>query len=59
MAGVRGHSLRHPEQGFALGYIPVIPLLLLAYAPRTPGSRILDLALAAVWAVGTAAHVEH
>jgi len=48
-----------PGTGLRLGYIPVIPLLLLAYAPRTPGSRILDLALAAVWVVGTAAHVEH
>jgi tellurite resistance protein len=52
-------DLRHPEQGFALGYIPVIPLLLLAHAPRTPGFRILDLGLAAVWAVGTAALVAH
>jgi len=52
-------DLRHPEQGFALGYIPLIPLLLLAHAPRTPGFRILDLGLAAVWAVGTAALVAH
>jgi tellurite resistance protein len=39
--------------------IPLIPLLLLAYAPRTPGFRILDLGLAAVWAVSTAALVAH
>ena len=52
-------DMRHPEQGFALGYIPVIPLLLLARAPRTPGFRILDLGLAAMWAVGTAALVAH
>ena len=52
-------DLRHPEQGFALGYIPVIPLLLLAHAPRTAGFRILDLGLAAAWAVGTAALVAH
>jgi tellurite resistance protein len=52
-------DLRHPEQGFALGYIPVIPLLLLAHAPRTQGFRVLDLVLAVVWAVGTAALVAH
>ncbi len=52
-------DLRHPEQGFALGYIPLIPLLLLARAPRTAGFRILDLGLAAVWAFGTAALVAH
>ena len=52
-------DMRHPEQGFALGYIPVIPLLLLAHAPRTAGFRILDLGLAAAWAVGTAALVAH
>jgi tellurite resistance protein len=52
-------DLRHPEQGFALGYIPLIPLLLLAHAPRTPGFRILDLGLAAVWAINTAALVAH
>ena len=52
-------DLRHPEQGFALGYIPLIPLLLLARAPRMPGFRILDLGLAAVWAVSTAALVAH
>jgi tellurite resistance protein len=53
-------DLRHPEQGFALGYIPVIPLLLLANAaPRTAAFRILDLGLAAIWALGTAALVAH
>jgi tellurite resistance protein len=52
-------DLRHPEQGFALGYIPVIPLLLLAHAPRTRGFYILDLALVAVWAIATAALVAH
>src|SRR5262245_7799710 len=37
-------DLRHPEQGFALGYIPVIPVLLVAQAaPRTSDVRILDL----------------
>jgi tellurite resistance protein len=51
--------MRHPEQGFALGYIPLIPLLLLARGSRTPGFRILDLGLAAVWAIGTAALVAH
>jgi tellurite resistance protein len=52
-------DLRHPEQGFALGYIPLIPLLLLAHGPRSLGFRMLDLGLAAVWAVGTAALVAH
>jgi tellurite resistance protein len=52
-------DLRHPEQGFALAYIPLIPLLLLAHAPQTPGFRILDLALATVWALSTAALVAH
>ena len=52
-------DLRHPEQGFALGYIPLIPLLLLARAPRTAGFRSLDLGLAAIWALGTAALVAH
>lgn len=52
-------DLRHPEQGFALGYIPLIPLLLLAHAPRNPGFRVLDLGLAAVWAASTAALVAH
>jgi tellurite resistance protein len=33
-------DLRHREQGFALGYISIIPLLLLAGAPRTPAFRI-------------------
>jgi len=52
-------DLRHPEQGFALGYIPLIPLLLLARATRMPAIRILDLGLTAVWAVSTAALVAH
>jgi tellurite resistance protein len=52
-------DLRHPEQGFALAYIPVIPLLLLAHAARTPGFRMLDLGLATLWAVSTAALVAH
>ena len=52
-------DLRHPEQGFALAYIPLIPLLLMAHAQRTTGFRILDLLLAALWAVGTAALVAH
>ena len=53
-------DLRHPEQGFALGYIPLVPLLLLANPiPRTAGVRILDLALVAFWAMGTAALVAH
>jgi tellurite resistance protein len=50
-------DLRHPEQGFALAYIPVIPLLLLAHAPRSRGFYIVDLAVVAVWAIGTAALV--
>jgi tellurite resistance protein len=52
-------DLRHPDHGFALAYIPVIPLLLLARAPRTKGFYILDLAVAAVWAIATAALVAH
>lgn len=52
-------DLRHPEQGFALGYIPLIPLLLLTHAPRTDAFRTLDLGLAAAWAAGTAALVAH
>lgn len=51
-------DLRHPDQGFALGYISLIPLVLLAQiGPRTQGLRILDLALTAAWAIGTAALV--
>jgi tellurite resistance protein len=50
-------DLRHPEQGFALGYIPVIPMVLLAQAPRARGIHILDLVVAAVWAIATAALV--
>jgi tellurite resistance protein len=52
-------DLRDPEQGFALGYIPVIPLLLLAHAPRARGYYILDLALVALLAIVTAALVAH
>jgi tellurite resistance protein len=52
-------DLHHPDQGFALAYIPVIPLLLLASAPRTTGFYRLDLAVAAVWAIATAALVAH
>jgi tellurite resistance protein len=52
-------DLRHPEQGFALAYIPVIPLLLLAHVPRTRDFYVLDLAVVAVWAVATAALVAH
>jgi len=52
-------DMRHPEQGFASGYIPLIPLLLLARTSQIPGCRILDLALATAWAVGTAALVAH
>jgi len=52
-------DLRHPEQGFALAYIPLIPLLLLAHAPRTRVFYVLDLAVAAVWAIATAALVAH
>ena len=53
-------DLRHPDQGFALGYIPVIPMLLVAQAaPRTAAFRILDLVLVALWATATAALVAH
>jgi tellurite resistance protein len=53
-------DLRHPEQGFALGYIPVIPVLLVAQAaPYTSDFRSLDLGLVALWAIGTAALVAH
>jgi tellurite resistance protein len=52
-------DLRHPEQGFALAYIPVIPLLLLAHAPRTRAFYVLDLAVVAAWAIATAALVAH
>ncbi|MCW2516602.1 MAG: tellurite resistance protein-like permease [Mycobacterium sp.] len=51
-------DLRHPDQGFALGYVSLIPLVLLAQiGTRTQGFRILDLALVATWAVATAALV--
>jgi tellurite resistance protein len=53
-------DLRHPEHGFALGYIPVIPVLLVAQAtPYTSGLRVLDLGLVALWAIVTAALVAH
>jgi tellurite resistance protein len=52
-------DLRHPEQGFALGYIPVIPMVLLAQAPRLAGMHALDLVVAVIWAVATAALVAH
>src|SRR5262249_12477621 len=52
-------DLRHPEQGFALAYIPVIPLVLLARAPRSEGFSVLDLAVVALWAIATAALVAH
>jgi tellurite resistance protein len=53
-------DLRHPERGFAFGYIPVIPMLLLTNAAaRTNGLRFLDLATVALWAVVTAAIVAH
>jgi tellurite resistance protein len=53
-------DLRHPEQGFALGYIPVIPVLLVAQAaPYTSDFRALDLGLVALWAIVTAALVAH
>jgi tellurite resistance protein len=53
-------DLRHPEQGFALGYIPVIPMLLVAQAaPRTSAFCIIDLVLVALWATATAALVAH
>jgi len=53
-------DLRHPDQGFALGYIPVIPMLLVAQAaPRTSAFRVLDLGLVVLWATATAALVAH
>ena len=53
-------DLRHADQGFAVGYIPVIPLLLLAQVrAQTSGLRILDLGVVAVWAIVTAALVAH
>jgi tellurite resistance protein len=53
-------DLRHPEQGFALGYIPVIPVLLVAQAASyTSDLRALDLGLVALWAIVTAALVAH
>lgn len=53
-------DLRHPEQGFAVGYIAVIPMLLAAQcAQHTAAFRILDLGLAAAWAATAAAIVAH
>lgn len=52
-------DLRHPDQGFAVVYLPLIPLLLLAHAPRTRVFYVLDLAVGAVWAIATAALVAH
>lgn len=53
-------DLRHPDQGFATGYLPVIALLLLAQLPvHAPAVRILDLVLFAGWALATAALVAH
>jgi tellurite resistance protein len=52
-------DLRHPDQGFAVAYIPLIPLLLLAHVPGTRVFHVLDLALAAGWAIATAGLVAH
>lgn len=53
-------DLRHPDQGFAMGYIPVIPLLIVAQLrPHAVGLRLLDLVLVAAWALATAAMVAH
>lgn len=53
-------DLRHPEQGFAVGYISVIPVLLAAQTfPHTPGFHYLDLGLVSAWAVTAAAIVAH
>jgi tellurite resistance protein len=52
-------DVSHPEQGFALGYIPVIPLVLLAHAPRAKGFYVLNLVVVAVLAIATAALVAH
>ena len=51
-------DLRHPDQGFVLSYIPLVPLVLLAQiGARSHGIRILDLAVVAAWAIATAALV--
>jgi tellurite resistance protein len=53
-------DLRHPEQGFAVGYISVIPMLLAAQIfPHTPEFHYLDVVLVAVWAMTSAAIVAH
>lgn len=53
-------DLRHPEQGFAVGYLTVIPMLLLAQvAQYTHLYRMVDLGVVAAWALTTAALVAH
>jgi tellurite resistance protein len=52
-------DLREPEHGFAIAYIPVIPLLLCRAAPFGSAGRYLDLALLAGWALVTAALMAH
>jgi tellurite resistance protein len=53
-------DMRHPEQGFAIGYLTVIPMLLVAQAaPYSSAFRIVALALVAAWALSTAALVAH
>jgi tellurite resistance protein len=53
-------DLRHPEQGFAVGYLSVIPMLLVAQAAQyTPTFRMFAPVLVALWAVSTAALVAH
>jgi tellurite resistance protein len=54
-----GADLRNTEQGFALGYIPLIPLVLLTRVPPSPFFSALTLGLVAVWAMLTAALVAH
>jgi tellurite resistance protein len=53
-------DLRHPDQGFAVGYLSVIPMLLAAQAAQyAPVFHVLDLGVVAAWAVTTAALVAH
>jgi tellurite resistance protein len=53
-------DLQHPEQGFAVGYLSVIPMLLVAQAAQYISVfRTVSLALAALWAVTAAALVAH
>lgn len=53
-------DLRHPEQGFAVGYLSVIPMLLAAQvASYTPIFRVVALVLVALWALTAAALVSH